>query len=97
MGEVRILFTGPPGPDSSQCGFIEVEDEEGRGLGVGIWRENPDGTWHLAIDMDAHAREVVAKWIISKGYATGHGDTVEQMLDDVMFSVVERAQEKESP
>jgi endonuclease YncB( thermonuclease family) len=36
-------------------------------------------------------REKVAKWMIEKGYATGHGDTVEDLLKALEWQAKERA------
>lgn len=44
--KIQIRFDGPPGPVSGR--FIEVEDEQGRGVKVGEWKQ--DGTdWLLII------------------------------------------------
>lgn len=32
----------------------------------------------------------VARWMMSRGYATGHGDTTEDMLDELEAQVRER-------
>lgn len=46
--KIQIRFDGPPGPVSGR--FIEVEDEQGRGVKVGEWKQ--DGTdWLLVIDL----------------------------------------------
>jgi hypothetical protein len=45
--EIRIVFDGPPAPQSGR--FIEVEDAEGKGIGVGSWVERDDGLWELRI------------------------------------------------
>jgi TPR repeat protein len=39
----------------------------------------------------AAEREKVAKWMIEKGYATGHGDTVEDLLKALEWQAKERA------
>lgn len=44
--EIRIIMRRPPGQDSD---FVEVEDENGRSINVGEWRESGDGLWELAI------------------------------------------------
>jgi hypothetical protein len=44
--KIRILFDGPPGPESGR--FIEVEDEEGKSFNAGPWTEE-DGVWVLTI------------------------------------------------
>jgi hypothetical protein len=36
------------------------------------------------------ATESVALWMIAHGYATGHGDTVEDMLSELEWQAVER-------
>ena len=41
----------------------------------------------------AAEREKVARWIIHKGYATGHGDTIEDLLDELEWQVAERERE----
>ena len=38
-------------------------------------------------------KEKVAQWMIQKGYATGHGDTVEDLLKELEWQVVERERE----
>ncbi len=37
--------------------------------------------------------ELVALWMISKGYATGHGDTVEDLLKELEWQIRERERE----
>jgi len=34
--------------------------------------------------------EEVAKWMIEHGYATGHGDTIANMLDELEMEVMSR-------
>ena len=38
-------------------------------------------------------REKVAQWMISRGYATGHGDTVEELLKELEWQVAEKERE----
>jgi hypothetical protein len=40
----------------------------------------------------AAEREKVAKWMISKGYSTGHGDTTEDLLKELEWQIRERAE-----
>ena len=47
MGEIRIVFDGPPGHESGR--FVEVEDAEGHGINAGEWRKRDDGLWELRI------------------------------------------------
>lgn len=37
-------------------------------------------------------REKVAQWMISHGYATGHGDTTEELLKELEWQIAERTQ-----
>ena len=41
----------------------------------------------------AAEREKVAAWMHSKSYATGHGDTVEDLLEELEWQVAERERE----
>ena len=34
-------------------------------------------------------KEKVAQWMIQKGYATGHGDTVEDLLKELEWQILE--------
>jgi hypothetical protein len=47
MRELHIIFDGPPSHESGR--FIEVEDENGRGVNAGEWRKRNDGLWELVI------------------------------------------------
>jgi len=37
-----------------------------------------------------HEREKVAQWMIERGYATGHGDTTEDLLKELEWQIKER-------
>jgi len=39
-------------------------------------------------------REVVANWIMNKGFATGHGDSIVDMLDEIEWQVAEKEREE---
>jgi len=50
---IDIVFDGPPSHVSGR--FVEVEDEQGRGINVGEWIQRADGYWVLrftALDAD---------------------------------------------
>lgn len=55
MPIINIIFDGPPGPEAGR--FVEVEDESGKSISVGEWRDI-GGFWALAINTDelAHRR-----------------------------------------
>jgi len=40
------------------------------------------------------SREKVATWMIQRGYATGHGDTIEDLLKELEWQI--REQEREA-
>jgi hypothetical protein len=42
----------------------------------------------------AYEREKVAKWMVERSYATGHGDTVEDLLKELEWQVAEREREE---
>jgi len=41
----------------------------------------------------AHEREKVAKWMVERGYATGHGDSTEDLLAEIDWQAAERERE----
>jgi hypothetical protein len=41
----------------------------------------------------ADERNKLAAWMIAQGYATGHGDTIEQLLEELRWQVEERGQD----
>lgn len=51
MKEIRFVVQQPPGPTSQ---FVEVEDERGRSVNVGEWRERQDGLWELVLIVGAY-------------------------------------------
>lgn len=38
-------------------------------------------------------REVVANWIMGKGFATGHGDSIVDLLDQLEWQIIEKERE----
>lgn len=38
-------------------------------------------------------REVVANWIMDKGFATGHGDSIVDLLDQLEWQITEKERE----
>ena len=41
----------------------------------------------------AAEREKVARWMMERGYATGHGDTIEELLREIDWQAAERERE----
>lgn len=44
---VDVVFDGPPSHESGR--FIEVEDETGKSIKFGEWKQRDDGYWVLRI------------------------------------------------
>ena len=38
-------------------------------------------------------KEKISQWMMDKGYATGHGDTIEDLLKELEWQVAERERE----
>ena len=49
---------------------------------------------HFAKLVAAHERNKVAAWMIDRSYATGHGDTTEDLLKELEWQIKEREREK---
>ena len=44
---------------------------------------------HFAALVAAHEREKVARWMMERDYATGHGDTIQDLIKEVEWQVAE--------
>lgn len=42
--------------------------------------------------MSEDDKEILAQWMIRHGYATGHGDTMEDLLEELEWQIAERSQ-----
>jgi len=49
-----------------------------------------EGFANFAALVAAHEREKVAKWMVERSYATGHGDTIEDLLTEIDWQAAER-------
>jgi len=52
-----------------------------------------EGFANFASLVAAHEREKVAKWMVERSYATGHGDTIEDLLIEIDWQAAERERE----
>ena len=43
--------------------------------------------------ISAAEREKVAQWMLQRGYATGHGNTIEELLQELEWQIRERERE----
>ena len=55
------------------------------------WELSVAEAWGKAIE--SGLRETVAEWMIERDYATGHGDTTEDLLKELEWQVKERERE----
>jgi hypothetical protein len=68
-----------------------------REAGAGEWG---DGIVPAMMDIErfaalvaAHEREKVANWMVERSYATGHGDTIEDLLREIDWQAAEQERE----
>jgi len=54
------------------------------------WSAYSDDLERFAALVAAAECEKVARWMIRNGYATGHGDTTEDLLDELEWQIAER-------
>jgi len=64
----------------------------------GLWEPNgwenvTDLMFKFAALVTKHEREKVARWMMERGYATGHGDTIQDLIKEVEWQVAERERE----
>ena len=45
----------------------------------------------FASKVAAKEREKVAAWMVTQGYATGHGDTMEELLEELEWQIKEQS------
>lgn len=48
----------------------------------------------LVGDVIVREREVVANWIMDRGFATGHGDSIVDLLDQLEWQIAEKEREE---
>jgi len=58
-----------------------------------IWEIRDTDLERFAALVAAHEREKVAKWMVERGYATGHGDSTEDLLAEIDWQAAERERE----
>ena len=63
------------------------------GLAYGSDEKPLNSVTRFAALVAAAEREKVAAWMMSQGYATGHGDTVEDLLKELEWQIAERERE----
>jgi hypothetical protein len=75
--------------------IIKMAREAGAELNSDLpdWSFEDDQLESFAAIVAAAEREKVAAWMIARGYATGHGDTVEDLLKELEWQIAERERE----
>lgn len=58
------------------------------------WSADTDQIEAFAALIAAHEREKVAQWMVERSYATGHGDTIEDLLKKLEWQAAEREREE---
>ena len=59
----------------------------------GIYAFTAESLAEFATIIAAAERNKLADWMIERGYATGHGDTVEDLLKELEWQIAERERE----
>ena len=62
------------------------------GLDPDLWNYT-DAFERFAALVEAAEREKVAAWMMERGYATGHGDTIKDLLKELEWQIKERERE----
>ena len=57
------------------------------------WGASDEQLERFAALIAAAEREKVAAWMMSQGYATGHGDTIKDLLKELEWQIKERERE----
>ena len=63
------------------------------GLAYGSDEKPLNSVTRFAALIAAAERNKLAAWMIERGYATGHGDTVEDLLKELEWQIAERERE----
>ena len=58
-----------------------------------VWTMSTTHLEHFANAIANNQRAKLALWMMSQGYATGHGDTVEDLLKELEWQIAERERE----
>ena len=58
-----------------------------------FFQPGTQGLEHFAALVAAAEREACAQWMMARGYATGHGDSIEDMLQELCWQAKEAERE----
>lgn len=69
----------------AEAGMLKEESP-----GVFGWKPTMEKAERFCFLAAAHEREKVARWMMKRGYATGHGDTLEDLLNELDWQLKEK-------
>ena len=82
---------------ADQCGVVAVTKHEWDGKQFNHTDDYLDGDGAALVIfaklVAQHEREVVANWIMDRGFATGHGDSIVDLLDQLEWQIAEKERE----
>ena len=73
--------------------IFELADKSSFQDDSGCWIFKDEGLLDFVFMVHKAEREKVAKWMMGQGYATGHGDTIEDLFKELEWQVAERERE----
>ncbi len=74
MKFIDIVFDGPPSPEGPR--FVEVEDDQGRGIRLGEWFKRPDEYWVLRVPYMVEESQTVFVTVQNTDLTEGRGNRV---------------------
>ena len=73
--------------------IFELAEKNGFQDDFGRWNFTDEELLDFVFMVHKAEREKVAKWMTDRGYATGHGDTIEDLFKELEWQVAERERE----
>ena len=73
--------------------IFELAEKNGFQDDFGRWNFTDEELLDFVFMVHKAEREKIAKWMMGRGYATGHGDTIEDLLKELELQVAERERE----
>ena len=73
--------------------IFELAEKNGFQDDFGRWNFTDEELLDFVFMVQKAEREKVAKWMMGQGYATGHGDTIDELLKELEWQVAERERE----
>ena len=77
----------------TQDEIIELARQSGFDTDMQVFKDGTAIAIKLAKLVAEKEREVVANWIMDRGFATGHGDSIVDLLDQLEWQIAEKERE----